>query len=184
VRLVRTGRTAALAEVALAADGRDCLHSRVWFVRDDDSTAVATDPAPPPWPVPAQSAPLEIQFGFGASMDWRFVDGRMRVPGPAAAWVQPQTALFDGYELSGLARAVLVADSASGISAELDWAQWSFVNVDLDVHLGRPIEGDWLLLQARTQVGAHGGALARSVLFDERGEAGAGLQTLVLSRTA
>ena len=77
----------------------------------------------------------------------------MREPGPGAAWVRPTVPLVDGLELSGLARAVLVADSASGISAELDWDVWSFVNVDLDVHLARPFEGDWVLMDAVTQVG-------------------------------
>jgi hypothetical protein len=153
-------------------------------VRDVDTSDAAPAPEPPPWAVPAESTPLEIEFGYGVSLDWRFVDGRMRVPGPAAAWVRPLTPLFADYEMSGLARAVLVADSASGISSELDWARWSFVNVDLDVHLARPIEGDWLLMEARTQLGPTGAALARSVLSDHRGEVGGGLQTLVLAQTA
>jgi hypothetical protein len=121
-------------------------------------------------------------FGFGASVDWCFAEGRMEVPGPAAAWVRARTPIFDGYDFSGLARAVLVADSGNGISAELDWSQWSFVNVDLDVHIARPVEGEWVLMQARTQLSSHGSALARSVLSDKRGEFGAGLQTLVVSQ--
>jgi hypothetical protein len=107
----------------------------------------------------------------------------MQLPGPAAAWVRPLTALLAGYEYSGLARAVLIADSASGISAELDWSRWSFVNVDLDVHLARPVDGDWLLMEGRTQLGPTGAALARSVLSDRHGEVGGGLQTLVLAPT-
>ncbi len=182
VRVLRVARSAALVEVVLASGGRECLHGRVWFVRDADTSAVATPAVPPPWPVPERGAPLETLFGFGASVDWCFVEGRMQVPGPAAAWVRARTPLLDGYELSGLARAVLVADSGNGISAELDWSRWTFVNVDLDVHIARPVEGEWVLMQARTQLSPHGSALARSVLSDERGELGAGLQTLVVAQ--
>ncbi len=56
-------------------------------------------------------------------------------PGLGAAAAR---SLVAGETLSGLQRVVLVGDSASGISAELDWDAWSFLNVDLDVHLSRP----------------------------------------------
>lgn len=179
-RVVRTARSAALVEVVIAAGGRDCLHVRVWFVRVADTAALA--PAlPDAVEVPDVPAGVDITFGYGASLQWRFVRGRMREPGPGAAWVRPTVPLADGLELSGLARAVLVADSASGISAELDWDVWSFVNVDLDVHLARPFEGDWVFMDAVTQVGPYGSALARSTLSDVRGVVGAGLQTLVVA---
>lgn len=178
-RLVRGARTAALAEVVVAADGRDCLLVRVWFVRDSDTTGIAPESAPPV-EVPDADG-LEIDFGYGSSLEWRFVHGRMGVPGPAAAWVRPRLPLVAGYEFSGLARTVLIADSGSGISAELDWGVWSFLNVDLDVHLARPLRGEWVLLDATTQLGPNGSALARSTLSDVHGVVGAGLQTLVLA---
>ncbi|MDQ2797666.1 MAG: thioesterase family protein [Actinomycetota bacterium] len=179
-RVLRSARSAALAEVVIAAAGRDCLHARVWFVRGSD-TAELTASLPDPIEVPDVPAGLDSDFGYGASLEWRFVRGGMSVPGPGAAWVRPTMPLADGLELSGLARVVLVADSASGISAELDWTRWSFVNVDLDVHLARPFEGDWILMDATTQLGAYGSALARSTLSDVRGVVGSGLQTLVLA---
>lgn len=180
VRVVRAARSAALVEVTVSGEGRECLLARVWFVRASDTSATA-----PPLDAPVEptgsEAPLEIDFGYGASLEWRFVHGRMGAPGPAAAWVRAGLPLLDGYAYSGLARTVLIADSASGISAELDWARWSFVNVDLDVHLARPFDGEWLLMEAATQLGPHGSALARSTLSDRRGVLGSGLQTLVLA---
>ena len=178
--IIRAARSAALVEVTLSADGRDCLLARVWFVRSADTTSIAQHSIPPV-AVPAESNELDYQFGYGASLDWRFVSGRMGVPGPAAAWVSPTMPLLDGYDFSSLARAVLIADSASGISAELDWNTWSFLNVDLDVHLARPVVGDALYMDAVTQLGPDGSALARSTLSDARGVVGAGLQTLVLA---
>ncbi|HEU5267062.1 MAG TPA: thioesterase family protein [Jatrophihabitans sp.] len=183
VRLVRVARSAALVQVVIAAAERDCLHARIWFVRDQDTTDVAPARSAPSFAIPPEPTPLEVEFGYGMSLDWRFVQGRMRIPGPAAAWVRPLTRLCDGLSMSGLARTVLVADSASGISAELDWTRWSFLNVDLDVHLARPVDGEWLLMEARTQLGPNGSAVARSVLSDRLGEFGGGLQTLILART-
>jgi acyl-coenzyme A thioesterase PaaI-like protein len=180
--VVRPGRSAVLAEVRLAAGGRDCLHVRVWFVRRADTAAVAPALAPPP-PVPDANTPGEWTFGYAASLDWRYVSGSNVDAGPAAAWVRSRVPLLDdGSATPGLARVVLVADSASGVAAELSWSQWSFVNVDLDVHLARPFTGEWVLLDAATQLGPDGSALARSVISDVDGVAGAGLQTLVVSR--
>jgi Thioesterase-like superfamily len=179
VRVVRAARSAALVHVVLSAAGRDCLEVRVWFVRIVDTTSVAA-PASDPGPVAGDENALDTSFGYGRSLDSRFVRGRMHEPGPATAWIRPRPVLYAGYDYSGLARVAVVADSASGISAELDWATWSFLNVDLDIHLARPFVGDWVLMEAMTQIGPQGSGLARSTLSDERGPVGSGLQTLVV----
>ncbi|MDT4925752.1 MAG: hypothetical protein QOG01_3465 [Pseudonocardiales bacterium] len=179
-RVVRAARSAALAEVILTADARDCLHVRVWFVRDADTTQL-TAPLGEGTPVPDAGPGLDTDFGYGASLEWRFIRGAMGRPGPGAAWVRPRTALLNDHEMSGLARVALIADSASGISSELDWSVWSFLNVDLDVHLARPVDGEWVLMDAVTQLGGHGSALARSTLSDVHGLVGSGLQTLVVA---
>jgi hypothetical protein len=177
----RAARSAALVEVTLAADGRACLLARVWFVRAADTSAIAP-PLGQAVPVPdGREIGLDIDFGYGSSIEWRLIKGRMGTPGPAAAWARPRTDLLPAQPPTGLARVALIADTASGISAELDWTEWSFVNVDLDVHLARPVEGDWILMDAATRLGPAGSALTRSTLSDVRGELGAGLQTLVVA---
>jgi acyl-coenzyme A thioesterase PaaI-like protein len=178
--VLRAARSAALVEVEVSADDRPCLLTRVWFVRSSDTSAIA-EPLGPAAAVPDVPAGLDVSFGYGSSLEWRFVKNRMGVPGPAAAWVRPTIPLLEGHEMSGLARVALIADSASGISAELDWAVWSFLNVDLDIHLARPVEGDWVFMDAATQLGPAGSALARSTLSDVRGVLGSGLQTLVVA---
>jgi hypothetical protein len=182
-RVLRAARSAVLAEVTLSAAGRPALLARVWFVRSADTASIAP-PLGDPVEVPDVGGELDYAFGYGASLEWRFVRGRMGVPGPAAAWVRPTLPLVQGRAMSGLARVALIADSASGISAELDWAEWSFLNVDLDLHLARPFEGEWLLMDAATQLGPRGSALARSTLSDVRGVIGAGSQTLVVAPRA
>lgn len=99
----------------------------------------------------------------------------------AQARLRPRPYVVAGDEPSGLQRAVLTADSGNGISAALDWERWSFVNVDLDVHLSRPLQGEWVLLDASSRYEATGTGLAVSDLGDERGPVGRGAQTLVVS---
>ena len=152
----------------------------MWFVRNSDTGSLAA-PLGEPVDVPDAAAGLDASFGYGDSLEWRFVKNRMGVPGPAAAWVRPTVPLLAGAALSGLARVALIADSGSGISAELDWAVWSFLNVDLDIHLARPVVGEWVLMDAATQVGPAGSALARSTLSDVHGVVGSGLQTLLVA---
>lgn len=179
-RILRRARSAVLVETTLTAAGRTALQGRVWLVRDADTAAVAPrlgDPLPPPDGLPG----LGGSFPYGDSIEWRAVSGSLRTPGPGVVWARPYLTLLPNEPLSGLQRVVLVGDSASGVSSELDFATWSFVNIDLDVHLSRPVEGDWVLLDARTTLGAHGAALARSTVSDTRGEVGCTAQTLILA---
>ena len=180
-KVVRAARSAVLVEATLNVDGRDCLAARVWLVRGADTGHIAAPPTPQPEPA---GTGLGAGFPYGEHIEWRVVRGGLRTPGPGAVWARPQIDLVDGRVPSGLQRAALIGDSASGISSELDWSVWSFLNVDLDVHLARPMRGDWLLMDAATQLGPSGSALTRSLLSDADGPLGSTLQTLVLSPIA
>lgn len=180
-RLVRAARSAALVEVVLRSADRDCLHGRVWFVRDADTSAVAQAGVALDPPVGGAAGMPGGEFPYGESIEWHVLSGGLAVPGPGDVWARPRLDLLPGSRYTGLQRAVLIGDSASGISAELDWADWSFVNVDLSVHLARPMAGEWLHMDAATQLGGHGAALARSTLSDAAGVLGSTAQTLVLA---
>jgi hypothetical protein len=107
-------------------------------------------------------------FPYAEHLEWRMVSGKARERGPADVWVRARVPLVAGERPSTLQRLVLVADSASGVSSVLDWDDWSFANVDLDVHLMRPSQDDWVLMEAVSEVGA-GLGLARSRLSDRAG---------------
>ena len=180
VRIVRAARSAVLIETILRAAGRDCLHARVWLVGERDTASVAAPLAAQVEP-PAGLPGLNARFPYADSIEWRAVRGNIDRPGPGVIWARPRPALLDGQALSGLQRAALIGDSASGVSAEVDWADWSFLNVDLDVHLSRPVVGEWLCMDAVTVIGATGTGLARSTLSDRCGPVGSTLQTLVVA---
>jgi acyl-Coa thioesterase superfamily protein/acyl-CoA thioesterase superfamily protein len=179
-RLVRAARSAVLVETVLSADGRDCVSARVWLVADRDTAAIA--PPVGPWNEPAEALPgLAASFPYADSVEWRAVHGNIDRPGPSVFWARPRIDLLENEPLSGLQRAALLGDSVSGISSALDWSQWSFLNVDLDVHLARPVLGEWLLLDAATQLGPNGCGLARGTIADGHGPVGATAQTLVVA---
>jgi hypothetical protein len=185
-RVERLARSAVLIRAQLAASGRPCLQARVWLMAESRSAAPPGAPgASAAGSEAAATDPTTLPdfgmdgFPYAEHLEWRTVSGRAREPGPAAVWVRPKVPLLAGEPLSTLQRLVVVADSASGISSVLDWDDWSFANVDLDVHLMRQSRQDWVLMQATSEVGT-GLGLARSSLSDRDGLVGAGLQTLLV----
>lgn len=186
-RVDRLSRTAVLVQAALGPTddpSRICLQSRIWLLAPGEL---------PPRPAGDPTSPEQLpepdglpEFGFDSfpyarHLDWRLASGSGRAPGPAAAWMSARVPLLPGETYSPMQRTALFADSASGISSELDWASWSFANVDLDLHLFAAPSGEWLLVDAVTELGA-GVAMTRSRLSDRSGPVGAGLQTLLIRR--
>jgi hypothetical protein len=74
------------------------------------------------------------------------------------------------------------ADSASGVSASLDVAGWTFLNTELTVHVLRPPVGEWLCLEAETTLGPGSVGLATSRVLDERGLVARSAQALLVAR--
>jgi hypothetical protein len=188
-RVLRVARSAVLVSGELAVDGRPCLQARVWLVAESSAPPVAqpsTDTGsqnesrtvPPDDPSALPDFDM-LGFPYAEHLEWRRVSGEPRRPGPGVVWVRARVPLLAGERPSTLQRLALVADSASGVSALLDWDDWSFANVDLDLHLARQSEDDWVLMEAISHVGA-GLGLARSTLSDRAGLLGAGLQTLLI----
>jgi len=123
-----------------------------------------------PWETGYDHA-IEARVARGA-----FGEGRM------AAWMRLRVGVVAGEAPSPLQRVAAAADSGNGLSAALPVADWTFVNPELTVHLHRPLEGEWLLLDARTLAHPSGIGLAQADLFDARGAIGRSEQSLVVER--
>jgi hypothetical protein len=91
------------------------------------------------------------------------------------------TSLLPGEDLAPMSRALLLADTGSGLSRALDPRHFIFINVDLTVILQRDPAGEWLLLDAATSMGGTGSGLAETQLSDTSGVVGTGIQTLLVS---
>jgi hypothetical protein len=167
-------------------DGDEVLmRATAWRMRviDDErpvTGALARQP-PPEQGTPSVAAFFRDEVAYRDAVEWRFIVGEWNAPGPAIAWARLCRPLIAGEEPTGLERLLVVADAASGISAALDWTKWLFVNVDLGVHLARPPRGEWLGMDARTDIGPTGMGLATSTLFDRHGAFGVSTQTLLVA---
>jgi len=182
-RVLRPGRSVELVEAVLSADGRDAARAAAWRVRRTDQEGVAPRHAVPP-PLPA-ATPAELPSGgwvdgYLSAVEWRFVEGRFDVQGPATVWSRLLHPLVPDEEPSPLQRVLAVADSGNGLSSELDLS-WHFINPELTVHLHREAVGDWVCVAAQTAISRGGAGLATTVLSDLDGPVGVGAQSLLVA---
>jgi len=185
-RTVRPGRRVALLEAVLEADGQEVMRARGWRIATPAGSGPSTPAGPPPPPLPAEQPPPAFPgahtAGYLEAIDWRYVaGGGFDEPGPAAVWACLKIPLIPGEEPSPMCRALLLADSGSGVSAALDPVRFLFINVDLTVILPRDPVGEWLLLDAVTTIGGVGTGLAETAVSDVHGRCGTAIQTLLVA---
>lgn len=179
--LERPGRSVELLSAALAHAGRPVLRARAWRIVTGDSAAMAAGegaPLPPAGDCAPMALPEHARRGYLGAMEWRTVTGGIFEPGDAAVWVRPSVAVVAGEEPTALQRLFTVADSASGVSARVDFTKWYAINTDLTVHLHREPVGEWFALDATTVVGPTGVGVATGAVHDERGPVGRTAQSL------
>lgn len=180
-RVVRPGRSVQLAEAELAAGGRPVARAAGWWHRCGDTAAAAPEPVtgPPDLP-PARVEDGPWACGYLAAMEWRWIRGHFTEPGAATVWSRMRIPLVEGEEPTPAQRVLATADSGNGISSTLPLASWLFVNTELTVHLLRPPTGEWIFMDAVTEIGPTGGGLAVSRLSDAAGPVGRGAQALLV----
>jgi hypothetical protein len=100
--------------------------------------------------------------------------------GPGRVWMRLRHPLLPGEPLTPLTRLAATADFGNGISAELPFERFLFINADLTIHLQRPPLEEWIGLDARTLLHPGGSGLAESILHDVHGPVGRAFQSLVV----
>ncbi|MFN2525512.1 MAG: thioesterase family protein [Actinomycetota bacterium] len=179
----RAGRSVQLVRASLHADDTEVMRATAWRIRTE-TLELEPQPQgdPPPGPEHGEASWMwDGSVNYVTSMEGSFIEGSFLEPGPAVAWLRARFPLIPDEEPSPLQRVLLAADSASGISAELDWAKWLFVNPDLAVYLHRMPAGEWICFDAKTTIDPDGIGLAASTIYDESGPVGRTLQTLFVS---
>ena len=139
-------------------------------------------PAAPRAPAQCEAAVMPFKgrrLGYADLVENRVAEGRF-FAGPCTVWFRLRHPLVAGEAPSPYQRVAVAADSGNGISAALDFARYSFVNCDLTINLLRRPVGEWICLQARTELGGNGCGLAESALFDEGGLIGRATQSLAV----
>ena len=186
-RVIRAGKRIELIEGTMTSGGRDVVVARAWRIVVGASGSVPPAATPPDTP-PARGLEVEPPqwvrgWGYGESIEWRYTMAHEDF-GPKAAWARLRGPLIAGEALQALDRALVLADSANGISGELPMAQWLFVPPSLTVAIERYPRGDWTLLEARTTLTDDGIGACVARLADDHGYMGHTLQSLVVQRHA
>ena len=190
-RLLRPGRRVEQVEATLSDErGEALMRATAWRIRraavdlPEHLEAPAPPPAGPDGGEPGDWSHYERESDEGVAwfyaLDWSFMHGSFGHPGPGLAWTRLRVPIVEGDQASGLERLLVMADAASGISSELDWSKYIFINVELGIHLERAPEGEWFAMDAKTRFGDAGTALCTSVLSDQRGRLGITTQSLLV----
>jgi hypothetical protein len=182
--VLRPGRSVALAGATLSDENGPVMRAHAWMIRVADLDLEPIVHGEDPSAAPEKGKEIERFAPDGANylnaMDWSFVKGSFLESGPAAAWGRMKVALVEGEEISPLSRVLALADSGNGISAVIDFEEWVYINTDLSVYLHRLPVGEWVCLDAQTSIQPTGIGLATSILSDERGVIGRGMQSLFI----
>jgi acyl-CoA thioesterase len=184
--VIRPGRKVQLVEASVS-DGDEALaRARALLLRTADAPVPeGAGPSGPVVPGPEHGRETPSPRGdyealHNAGTEIRFVRGAFDEPGPATVWIRLRQPVVAGEDPSPLQRVAAAADFGNGVSAVLDFTRWVFVNPDLTVYLNRLPVGEWVCLEAHTDVEGHGVGMAHSRLHDENGPIGRSLQSLLL----
>lgn len=189
VEPVRRGRATELVDAALEVDGRDVLRIGVWRVAPVPPLPDRpTDPPPTPGPegLPEHISPQALSgtSGYVPAMQWRMVRGGFDIPGRGAAWSRPRHPLLPVTPTPSLARLMLAAATANGLSGVVDHRRLLSIDVDITVHLERDPRGSWLYIEAITHVESGQAGHVTATFSDEHGRIGRATQTLLMAARA
>ena len=186
-RVLRPGRRVQLVEAELRVGGGPRMRATGWRLRlaehemPDEATATPASPAGPDAGSEVGFFPSGQEHGYHTGMEARFIAGGFTERGPGTVWLRMRYPLVAGEEPSPLQRVLIAADVGNGVSSALDFRRFTFINVDLTVQLERLPQGEWVCVDAVTLARPTGIGTAESVLYDERGRLGRGLQSLLIS---
>jgi hypothetical protein len=186
VSVIKPGRLVRLTEARMLVDGRTAVTARTWHVAAGDHPPAAGEKqaAPPPLPRPSAQRfyPGLDDWGYGRSVEWRFTSGSFDSLGAADVWARVRLPLVAGAALTGQDRALILADSANGLSLSLPLTRWFSIPPAMTATLLRPPAGKWVHLACRTHLADDGVGLARADLSDPDGLIGEVAQPLLVQK--
>jgi hypothetical protein len=170
------------AELIPLQDARPVARVAAWLLATSDTADIAIDRHPPMIEGEPVSTPHAWMGapGYLDTVSWR---KQATAEGAAAeVWLSPLVPLVDGEPVTDLQRLAMVVDSANGVGAVVDPADFMFMNTDTTVHLHRLPSGTDFGLRARASIGPDGIGVTTAELFDRRGFIGTSAQTLLVMR--
>jgi acyl-Coa thioesterase superfamily protein/acyl-CoA thioesterase superfamily protein len=186
-QITRTGRRARLIEAVLSVGGSAVALARAWEIARDHVSGLRPDASldmspqreiPPPQE--QRYFPRLSTWGYGEAIEWRFAEGGYDQQGPADVWTRVRIPLIAGHPIAGLDRALIVADSANGVSAILPHDLYAFIPPTVTVTLHRHPSGEWINLRAQTALASDGIGSSYALLSDRQRELGTVTQPLLV----
>ncbi|GLZ00933.1 thioesterase family protein [Actinoplanes sp. NBRC 103695] len=182
VTTVKPGRLTALVEARMIVDGKVAVVARGWHIASGPTPPVVTPDEPAP-DIPAETDTGMHWFGYGRATDWRSLSGGFEAfQGHADVWTRVEQPLIAGVELTGVARTLIVADAANGLSSNFDLRDWLSIPPGMATTFLRPPEGEWVRLACRSDVADDGIGLCTGDLSDRRGRAAQVTQPLLVRK--
>jgi hypothetical protein len=192
--VLRDGRRIRLVEASLLADGKPVALARAWQIATSSGRAglnepgipaegLSSEPAPPlPDAQPQRFFSEFSHWGYGESIEWRWVRGSYDSAGEAVVWARPTIPLVAGQPMHPLERVLVVADSANGVSSALSPREWLFIPPGVNVTVHRYPDGEWVYLAATSTLAADGLGSTLGILGDPSGPLGSVVQPLLVAR--
>ena len=180
VRELRGGKRLQLLEIELLHEGEVTLKASALRVRlgecPESEHAPYAEPA-------ANLESFNIRSIYSHVVESRLEYGGLEEIGPGVTWIRFHGDIVQGVPISPFVQLAMAADFGSGLSAYVDWREWTFANVDISLHLTRQPRGPWVRIAARTDSAGNGIAVVDATLSDLDGDIGHAHQTLFLDRT-
>ena len=182
--VVRPGRRVQLLEASILADGTEVVRARALQIKEADAGDFRDGNTPPP-PGPEEGRVAELRLPhrpmfFPDAIEIRFVRGSWG-GGPCTAWFRLQSPIVGRETPSALQRLAAAGDFGNGISANLSWDDYLYINPDLTLYVEREPVGEWICLESETRISTDGVGMAESVLYDQRGRVGRATQALLVA---
>jgi hypothetical protein len=186
--VIRDGRRIRLVEASLLAEGKQVAIARAWQIATSGEGGIPAEglvsEAAPALPDAMTQKYFSgyRKWGYGESIEWRWVRGSFNSAGEALVWARPRIPLVAGQPMHPLERVLVVADSANGVSSALSPTEWLFIPPSITVTLHRYPEGDWVYLSAVSALAPDGLGSTLGTLGDASGPIGSVAQPLLVAR--
>jgi hypothetical protein len=185
--LVRPGKKVQIVQGSLFDGGTEVVRAVALRMRvvepgyrdlGERSTAA---PLPPPGEATTFPFAAGRPNGFWNVVELSPAIGSFGAPaGRTAVWFRLRVPVVAGEEPSPLQRVAAVADFGNGMGMAIDRERFSFINPDLTVILHREPVGEWVALDGASYAEGSGVGVAETVLHDEQGRIGRGVQTIIV----
>ncbi|MGG5171399.1 thioesterase family protein [Pseudarthrobacter sp. J1738] len=182
---LRPGKTIELIQAEMIANGRTAIRATAWRMMTSDTSEVAAvedTTMAPRSECEVWDGSTVWPGGYIQSLEMAVAPNHR--PGSGQVWIKPGYPLTDAADSTDLARLIGLVDTSNGIAARVAPGEntYAFPNLDLQIHMYRIPEGEWLGLDNSVTFGTDGIGLTSTVLHDEQGPFGRSEQILTVRK--